>query len=169
MRAGLITPTHLFIARYTISNFLMSLYFAYGSNMDETQMRERCPESTLLGTATLHAHRLVFTIPSRKWGGGCADIVPDQNAEIYGVLYELSDADFAALDKKEGVFTKSYRRVSVMVERESEMVRADTYEVVSKTEGLAPSMPYISQIVRAAERFSFPDSYLVYLRSFTST
>jgi hypothetical protein len=35
-------------------------YFAYGSNLDERQMRARCPEAALLCRATLDNHALVF-------------------------------------------------------------------------------------------------------------
>ncbi|HEY6798412.1 MAG TPA: gamma-glutamylcyclotransferase family protein, partial [Kineosporiaceae bacterium] len=35
-------------------------YFAYGSNMDQAQMTQRCPSARLLGPATLPDHRLVF-------------------------------------------------------------------------------------------------------------
>ena len=36
------------------------LYFAYGSNLDEGQMLERCPGAKTMGHATLPNHALTF-------------------------------------------------------------------------------------------------------------
>ena len=38
----------------------MSLYAAYGSNMDPAQMKERCPHSPMAGTGWLMGWRLTF-------------------------------------------------------------------------------------------------------------
>ncbi len=35
-------------------------YIAYGSNLNVTQMRMRCPRATILGTATLKGWELLF-------------------------------------------------------------------------------------------------------------
>ena len=42
-----------------------TLYFAYGSNLDPTQMRRRCPTSAPAGPATLDGWRLAFGGHSR--------------------------------------------------------------------------------------------------------
>jgi gamma-glutamylcyclotransferase len=39
----------------------MSLYFAYGSNLDVEQMKRRCPESKVLVPGCLRGYRLDFT------------------------------------------------------------------------------------------------------------
>ncbi|MDY0002073.1 MAG: gamma-glutamylcyclotransferase family protein [Polyangia bacterium] len=36
------------------------LYFAYGSNLDQAQMRRRCPTAAPIGPATLDGWRLAF-------------------------------------------------------------------------------------------------------------
>ncbi|CCG04994.1 putative AIG2-like family protein (fragment) [Blastococcus saxobsidens DD2] len=38
----------------------MSLYAAYGSNMDPTQMLRRCPSSSHAGTCWIQGWRLTF-------------------------------------------------------------------------------------------------------------
>ena len=50
------------------------LYFAYGSNMWQAQMRTRCPQSLLLGPATLHGYRWIINTR------GYANIVADAQA-----------------------------------------------------------------------------------------
>ena len=78
------------------------LYFAYGSNMDESQMVERCPSARFVGVATLPDHRLAFTRKSVKRGCGVADAVKAPEHKLWGVVYELSDADLPMLDTAEG-------------------------------------------------------------------
>ncbi|MFI5246539.1 MAG: gamma-glutamylcyclotransferase family protein, partial [Gemmatimonadales bacterium] len=52
----------------------MVLYFAYGSNLDEAQMRERCPAAERVARATLRGHVLTFGGFSHKWNGAVASV-----------------------------------------------------------------------------------------------
>ena len=72
----------------------MTLYFAYGSNLNLSQMQRRCPAATPLGKLYLPKWRLVFR--------GVADIVPDDDATVPGGLWQLTPACEAALDRYEG-------------------------------------------------------------------
>ena len=78
------------------------LYFAYGSNLDLDQMRERLPDVRVVGLALLRDHRLTFPLYSQRWSGGAAGVAHEHGATVWGVLYELSEADIAALDVYEG-------------------------------------------------------------------
>lgn len=51
----------------------MMLYFAYGSNMDEKHMKERCPYAQFVAVARLPEHRLLFPprLPVSLSGRGC--------------------------------------------------------------------------------------------------
>ncbi|KAH0604786.1 uncharacterized protein H6S33_006454 [Morchella sextelata] len=71
-------------------------YFAYGSNLWLAQMTQRCPQSTLIGTGLLPSHR--WFIYSR----GYANIRPSAPDECYGIVYSITDADMALLDRYEG-------------------------------------------------------------------
>ncbi|KAM0284394.1 hypothetical protein ACHAQH_001970 [Verticillium albo-atrum] len=81
------------------------LYFAYGSNLGTTQMRNRCPASTPVGLAFLPAP-WEWLINER----GYANVVNRQSEDerpsgtgVYGVLYRLPPADEELLDGYEGV------------------------------------------------------------------
>ncbi len=50
-------------------------YFAFGSNMNESQMVERCPSTRFVGVATLPDRRLAFTRRSVNRGCGVAGAV----------------------------------------------------------------------------------------------
>ena len=137
------------------------LYFAYGSNLDEQQMRERCPGSRALFRALLRGHRLDFTyLSAARWGGGTADIVPETGATVFGLVYAMGDGDFARLD----AFEAGYRRVELQVEDDAGAAFAVTSYSVREKGSFAPHELYLGKILREAERLRFPEEYLARLR-----
>jgi gamma-glutamylcyclotransferase (GGCT)/AIG2-like uncharacterized protein YtfP len=141
------------------------LYFAYGSNLSEGQMRRRCPGAKLIGAAILKGYRIAFTFYSRRWGGGCADIVRDPTSEVWGLIYSLTGKDLLGLDICEGN-PDAYRRIEVEVAPRGggRGEKALTYEVVSKGE-FPPTEEYLGIMTTAAEKHGFPDAYREILRS----
>ena len=83
--------------------------------MDPDEMRSTSPGARFVTTALLPYHRRDFTRYSKRRGGGVADVVSDRGSEVWGVLYELPDDDWTALDRKEGVMVGAYRRDQVVV------------------------------------------------------
>ncbi len=94
------------------------LYFAYGSNLDDAQMRERCANARVLGRATLPNYALVFGGFSHRWGGAVASVVRAKGACVEGLLYELGNVDLRELDRFEG-HPFAYERVIRWVRDES--------------------------------------------------
>lgn len=123
----------------------MPLTFAYGSNMDAAAMARRCPRAKLLGRAVLPRHRVALT-PE-----GYATVVRDPAARAAGLLWELSFADLAALDRYEEVATGGYRKIVQPVLREgASPTRALVYLAVpGKILGRAPP-DYMAKIIAAA-------------------
>jgi gamma-glutamylcyclotransferase (GGCT)/AIG2-like uncharacterized protein YtfP len=141
-------------------------YFAYGSNLDFNQMKRRCPSARLVGPARLPGYRLAFTYLSTGWNCGMADIVPDPECEVFGVVYDIGKKDLAALDDYEGHPT-AYRRCRVDVACDSGPLNGVLcYEVVEKRERVRPSAHYLGIILRAADHYGFPAEYRAFLRSF---
>jgi gamma-glutamylcyclotransferase len=85
------------------------LYFAYGSNMDWSQMRERCPSARFFCVAKLKKDTLAFTRRSEKRGCGVSDVIPNQARDVWGVVYGIDARDLSRLDKCEG-FVPGRRR-----------------------------------------------------------
>jgi gamma-glutamylcyclotransferase (GGCT)/AIG2-like uncharacterized protein YtfP len=143
----------------------MIYYFAYGSNMDELQMKKRCPSGRLIGKTELRGYALKFTIYSPQRKCGCADIVSDASKSVWGLLYVITAKDLRSLDAHEGT-PIYYRRISVAVTDESGIEKqAETYEVVSKERLFQkPSRDYQRKLVAAAEKFSFPTGYKTFLK-----
>ena len=79
------------------------LYFAYGSNLFLEQMQKRIGgEPKVIGAACLENHRLGFTILSKTWKGGVADIVPEAGSKVWGAIYELTEEQLEKIDHYEG-------------------------------------------------------------------
>ena len=91
-------------------------YFAYGSNMDEGEIRAHCPSARYLGAALLQSHRLAFTRRSIRSASGVADVLAAPGQEVWGALYELDEKDLDALDAKEGrgfAYAREHKRVTL--------------------------------------------------------
>lgn len=89
-------------------------YFAYGSNLDFAQMSHRCPGAEYLGAATLDGFAL------RMDGAGFATVVPCPVSHVQGVLWDLSNANEASMDRFEGVAEGCYEKALVSVRYEGD-------------------------------------------------
>ncbi len=117
-------------------------YFAYGSNLNQRQMLERCPDSKPKFTATLHNYRLVFVGWSRRWRGGIASIRPFRGEKVLGAIYEVSEEDLKRLDRYEG---SDYHRLNVKVNNEDgELMEAITYINTQQADETKPSPEYLA-------------------------
>lgn len=100
------------------------VYFAYGSNLYEIQMRQRCPTSTLfLPNPLAHLEAYSWTISIR----GYANVLPNPSSVVHGLLYTLQPADEAELDMYEGVSSGAYEKMEMEVVCGGEAVMALVY------------------------------------------
>mgnify|MGYP001393288711 CR=1 FL=1 len=130
-------------------------YFAYGSCMSPEDLARDVEEFELIGPALVRGYRLGFTRYSRMRRGGVADLVPDENSVVEGVLYRLPAEQLPALDEREGA-PEHYRREHVRVETPDGQVYDDvlTYVVVDKApEEVPPHADYVQTILRGAEAY----------------
>lgn len=82
-------------------------YFAYGTNLHQEQMMNRCPDSTPVARVKLKGYQLCFN--------RVADIVEKKRALTWGALYTVSPADIKNLDRYEG-YPFLYDKIPVTVE-----------------------------------------------------
>ena len=119
-------------------------YFAYGSNLNRQQMRERCPDSQTRFIATLHHYKLVFVGWSRQRRGGAASIRAFRDEKVMGGIYEVSEECLKRLDRYEG---PDYQRSNVKVnDEDNELIEAVTHINVRQAEETRPSPEYLSVI-----------------------
>lgn len=118
-------------------------YFAYASNLNRKQMRERCPDSKPMFRATLPNYKLVFLGWSREWRGAMASIRLFRGEKVLGAIYDVSEPCFRLLDKYES----SYNRLKVTVfDEDNQAVEAITYIKSGQSEEGKPSAEYLSVI-----------------------
>lgn len=142
----------------------MALYAAYGSNMDPTQMAERCPHSPQAGTGWLEGWRLTFGGEDLGWEGALATVVEEKNSRVFVVLYELSDSDEESLDQWDGATLGYYSKLRVRVATLDGDALAWLY-VLNDYEGGLPSARYLGIMADAAEAAGAPRDYVNGLRS----
>jgi len=90
-------------------------YFAYGSNMNPARMRERgvmfySRELLILPGYSLKFHKITLHGPNT----GAANIVPNENGVVEGILYKITWVGIRNLDKYEG-YPAEYDRVKLKV------------------------------------------------------
>lgn len=82
-------------------------YIAYGSNLNVPQMRMRCPDATILGTADLKGWELLFRGSKT---GSYLTIEEKDGGSVPVVIWEVTPSDEAALDRYEGFPSFYYKK-----------------------------------------------------------
>lgn len=141
----------------------VTLYAAYGTNLDPVRMSERCPHSPLHGTGWLQGWRLTFGGEDHGWDGALATIVQDPFEQVFVAIYDLADEDMTVLDGWESADTGLYRKTKVRVSTLTEEVVAWVY-VLDAFEGGLPSATYVGALADAAEAADAPADYVAELR-----
>jgi gamma-glutamylcyclotransferase (GGCT)/AIG2-like uncharacterized protein YtfP len=142
----------------------VSLYAAYGPNMDPRLMGERCPSSPLRGTGWLVGWRLTFGGEEYGWDGALATLVEDPLDQVFVALYDVRGVDRERLDDLESASTGLYLRTRVRIDTLEGEQLAWTY-VLGAYEGGLPSASYLGLLVDAAEAADAPADYVAALRS----
>lgn len=83
-------------------------YLAYGSNMLTGRLVARCASAQPVGIASVPDYRLVASKTCSD-GSGKAGIVPAAGHVAHGVLFDLSIADVAVLDRFENLGVEYHR------------------------------------------------------------
>ena len=86
-------------------------YAAYGSNLNAEQMRCRCPDAKVVGTAELDGWRLLF---KGSMSGFYLTIEQEEGSRVPVAIWEVSEADEARLDRFEGVPRCYYKKELVL-------------------------------------------------------
>ena len=134
-------------------------YFAYGSNMDEALIAERCPSATDPRPGRLEDFRLEFNVYSDRWGGGAANLEPDPSSYVWGVVWQLDPEDFKHLDTFSGHPT-FYRRERVVAMTDDGQVECMTYRVAHQHGYVRPTEEYLSRVRTAIVHHGLPEEAL---------
>jgi cation transport regulator ChaC len=143
------------------TNFLI---FAYGSNMDLQQMKERAPNSELAPfIAEARGWKLCFPRESKKREGGVGSIERKEGSSVWGVVFSVTEGDLESLDSHEGVPRGRYTRGPIEVYN-GQVVLTQTYFAVREREqDFMPHRDYIDLYIRGAKHFGLPAHYIRFL------
>jgi gamma-glutamylcyclotransferase (GGCT)/AIG2-like uncharacterized protein YtfP len=134
----------------------MTLYFAYGANMERAAMRARCPAAAALGPARLGGWRYVIA-------SGYGSVAPAPGDAVFGILWRLGPRDLAALNIFESLDSGLYRRALLTVVLDGRRARALVY--VGRQRGRPRPMPgYQERVIAAATEWQLPARYIAALR-----
>ena len=135
--------------------------------MNWNQMRERCPSSRFVGIAVLRDHKLAFTRKSVNHGCGVADVVSEDGAQVWGVVFEIADLDVGKLDASEGFMPgrdkNSYYRRECLVFLDGEDQRPLTVSAYFGDPQPNPPLPdaaYKNLILAGARHWHLPEEYI---------
>jgi hypothetical protein len=142
----------------------MTLYAAYGSNLDPRQMLQRAPHSPHLGTGWLRGWRLTFGGEEIGWEGAIATLAEDMLSSVFVSIYDLTKDDENNLDEWEGVNTNLYSKIRVRVDMLSGTQLCYVY-VLNSFEGGKPSQRYLEIMINAAAEAGAPLDYIAELKS----
>ena len=138
------------------------LYFAYGSNMDEVQMINRCPDAKLIGMVKVPGWR--FALDS----SGAATILPDETSSVEGLLWSVTPEDIRNLDRHEGIKSGCYRKetlpVDICASRQTALVYLSNREPIQRDHRKG----YMPLVVQAAIDHGLSREYIRTLVGFLS-
>jgi gamma-glutamylcyclotransferase (GGCT)/AIG2-like uncharacterized protein YtfP len=141
---------------------MSSLYFAYGSNMNFTQMHYRCEGANYIGRARLDDWSYFIN------SNGYAGIEISSGSQVFGCLWLLDQSHFKVLDKYEAVEEGFYTRIEVLVFDEQSLTRKEAIVYLSNNReyGL-PTETYQRGILQGAQQVGLPIEYSELLESWS--
>lgn len=140
------------------------IYFAYGSNMNPEQIRQRCTGADVLGPARLTGHALGFFGNNRLWDGGLETVVPAPGHTLWGVLYSLGHTDADSLDAWQGIRLNGtgeyFHSPATVFDATGEGRYAVLYKKDLLGEPVPPSREYLRFIIDGALTRGLPQAYI---------
>lgn len=128
----------------------MTIYAAYGSNLNHSQMAVRCPKARFIGKGTIKNYRLVFR--------GVADIEWEKDSEVLVGLWAVTPECIEALDRYEG-YPRMYDREYIKVYNGQKTFKAMIYFM--NAQGYQPPMTtYYKSIEQGYKDCGMPVSHL---------
>jgi gamma-glutamylcyclotransferase len=143
-------------------------YFAYGANMHDSAFRvRRGIQPVEHRSGHIKGYRLRFNLDGRPRGKAApANLHPDPEAEVWGVLYRITRRDLIRLDSTEGVPGRGYRHVEIEAEDcNGRIIQAITYIAQGKEVDGKPSRRYITLLREGARAHGLPESYIRFLEN----
>lgn len=137
-------------------------YIAYGSNLNISQMRMRCPGARIIGTSVIEDYQLLF---KGSKTGSYLTIEPMEGAEVPVVIWKVTESDEKALDRYEGYpnfYYKKEMNLDITGIKTKKVRRRDAFVYIMHEErelGI-PSWYYVNTCLDGYRAFGFDEKYL---------
>ena len=140
------------------------LYLAYGSNLSEAQMEQRCPDAVIVGKTNIQNYQLMFR---KSRTGHYATIDKKEGSIVPAVVSEISADDEANLDRCEG-YPAQYQKYDLRVDV-TDMNGKEIYQdavamvyILPEERALgAPTDIYFDKLDKGYESFGFSKEILL--------
>lgn len=138
----------------------MTVYFAYGTLLDEAEMKRFCPTAKSLGVMELHDYRLTFAhCKKNSIQGGC-HLESCPGNVMYGVLYQLPEKELRDLDQLSGHGDGLWTGMKIhLMNGKGEKIPAQTYIIPTPGDAFSPSDTYVRPILKGLNDLPIPESY----------
>ncbi len=145
-------------------------YFAYGSNLSSTYIRDHTPSATFVMKADLPNYKVEFRHYSKNMWGGISSIIETPGTLVKGVIYDVRKSELDELDILENVPEGIYRRDTYFVMGEDgQWHRADLYRVSTSTGPYTPSRSYVDFMIEGAREHGLDADYVEQLVAIRKT
>ena len=137
-------------------------YLAYGSNLNLAQMRWRCPDARVLGTAFIDDYELLF---KGSKTGSYLTIEKRKGCRVPVAVWEVSAEDEKRLDRYEGFPTFYYKKelpLTFTGIRSGKTRRRDCFVYIMHEERElgVPTRGYVQTCLEGYQDFGFDAAYL---------
>lgn len=138
-------------------------YLAYGSNLNVQQMRYRCPDATIFGTAEIPDYQLLF---KGSMTGSYLTIEKKEGSTVPVAVWEVSERDEKNLDAYEGCPNFYYKTeielpVKILKNGKIETVKAFVYIMHEERKLVIPSRAYLQTCLVGYRHFGFKPALLM--------
>lgn len=133
-------------------------YIAYGSNLNERQMKRRCPSAKKIGTAVLKDYRLLFK-GSRT--GNYLTVESAPGHEVPVGVWQIMKEDEIALDHYEGYPVLYYKKQFLLDCSDGKRHRCMAYIMYEDHIIGVPSLLYARICQEGYHDFGFDIAYLL--------
>lgn len=140
-------------------------YFAYGSNLLDTEIAEGAPSAAAESIAYVPGWRLVFNKHSRTRHGDAASIETCASQIVWGFVYRISREEKDRLAKRERGYREHQLKV-LLVDDASACEKCTPVEALTFIGsehcrgGCGPSEAYLELVVKGARLRGLPENYI---------
>ena len=118
------------------------LYFAYGSNLNHNQMKNRCCGARYIKKHTLKGYELCFSHKTNHSVYGHANIIKNKRSKVDGALWYINKKDEKELDWYEGVDYNYYQKKYFTLKGKKVLVYVQKIYYIKK-----PNSTYLHTII----------------------